>query len=107
MLLVGNNLDGLFDAELLSLSITFNCLRKSLVFVLSLVVEQVFGDLHPQLLPDLLVLRLISVLHCQIAVVDLQRNLDCLVIVVQYGIDNDLGTLLHLNLVLQVLYFLI
>ena len=78
-----------------------------LVLVLPLIVEEVLGYLHPQLLPYLLVLWLVGVLHGHLDVVNLKCNLHGLVVVIQNSIDHDLGLFLHFNLLFQLLNVLL
>ena len=62
-----------------------------LILLLALVIEQVFGNFHPQFLLQFLIFRFIRILLGHLDVLALKSYLHSLVEMVQNGIDDDLS----------------
>ena len=67
--------------------------------LLALIVEEVFGYLHPELFLQLFVIWLVSILLSHVDISTLESYLDCLVKVVEDCKDDDLSLLHHSQLV--------
>ena len=84
---------------------TKHLLGCCLVLFLALIVEKVFGNLHPKLLFDLLILWLIRVLFGHVHISTLKSNFDSFIKMVENCINYDLGFLLDQNLLSELLDF--